>query len=96
MCYDSSTKQFRFTIENGANVNVNSLQVNVIGADGAQTVELTEAKLAKAGNYFAKITYDEAVNGPLKQVKIIPKVVLYDEEQVCVEQALVVEEFGRC
>lgn len=93
-CYGDS--QFSFTIENGVNIKVEGLIVNVIGAQKAETFELNDAKLTKAGTYVGKVRFDTAVGGEIRQVKITPKVVLYDEEQICTEKSLIVESIKSC
>lgn len=95
-CYDAAKKEFRFTVENGINMKVEGLIVNLIGTEKAESIELNDAKLIKAGSYVGKAHYDSAVNGAVQQVKITPKVVLYDTEQICTEQALTVEKVANC
>lgn len=95
-CYDAGKKALSFTVENGLNIKVEGLIVNVIGTEKAETLELNEAKMTKAGTYVGKASFDSAAGGQIRQVKITPKVVLYDAEQICSEQALVVESVKRC
>lgn len=95
-CYDKAAKEIRFTLENGINIKVEGLIVNIIGTNQAQSAELNDAKVGKAGNYMGKVNYDSGSSGDIRQVKITPKVILYDEEQICVEQALVVENIKDC
>ena len=96
LCYSAGKKVLSFTVENGLNIKVDGLIVNVIGGDKAETVELNDAKMTKAGTYVGKVSFDSAAGGEIRQVKITPKVVLYDEEQICSEQAIVVESVGGC
>ncbi len=95
-CYDVGKKALSFTVENGLNIKVEGLIVNVIGSEKAETFELNDARMSKAGTYVGKVAFDTAAGGQIKQVKITPKVVLYDTEQICGEQALVVESVGGC
>ncbi len=90
-CYDGETRDLTFTVENGVNTAVTGLIVNVIGTERAESFELSEARVGKAATYLARITYDAAVGGEIRQVKISPKVTPYDEELICPEQALVIE-----
>jgi len=96
LCYSAGKKVLSFTVENGLNIKVDGLIVNVIGGEKAETVELNDAKMTKAGTYVGKVSFDSAAGGEIRQVKITPKVVLYDEEQICSEQAIVVESVGGC
>lgn len=96
LCYDAGKKALSFTVENGVNIKVEGLIVNIIGSEKAETLELNEAKMTKAGSYVGKASFDSVAGGQIRQVKITPKVVLYDAEQICSEQAIVVESVGGC
>ena len=96
LCYDSGAKELRFTLENGVNIKVEGLIFNIIGSIQAESFELNEAKIGKAGNYLGKISYDSAKSGEIRQIKVSPKIILYDEEQICVDKALVIEEIKAC
>ncbi|MBT4935511.1 hypothetical protein HOL21_03095 [Candidatus Woesearchaeota archaeon] len=96
VCYNAAKKDFSFTIENGVNIKVEGLIVNIIGTQKAETFELNDAKIAKAGTYIGHVTYNSAISGTIRQVKISPKVVMYDEEQICIEKALILESVKGC
>lgn len=96
ICYDVSKKDIAFTIENGINIKVDGLILNTIGSQKADSLELNDAKIGKAGVYLGHMTYDKAVSGDMKQLKITPKVTMYDQEQICTEKALVVENLRAC
>ncbi|MEK6846482.1 MAG: hypothetical protein AABY26_07000, partial [Nanoarchaeota archaeon] len=96
LCYDAGKKALSFTLENGVNIKVEGLIVNIIGTQKAETSEMNEAKMTKAGTYLGQVNYDSALGGEIRQVKISPRVLLYDQEQVCVEQALVKEQVRNC
>lgn len=95
LCYDSGKKVLSFTIENGVNTDINGLVVNVIGTEKAETFEVN-SKIVKAGVHLDHVNYDTSVSGEIRQVKISPKVTLYDSEEVCVDQALVIENVKSC
>jgi flagellin-like protein len=96
ICYDAGSKTVKFTIENGVNIKVEGLIFNVIGTEKAETYELNNAQMGKAGNYLGSVSYDSSVSGEIRQIKISPKVILFDEEQICVEKALIVESVKKC
>ncbi len=96
LCYDQNKKELSFTVENGVNINVEGLIVNLIGAQKAETIELTEAKMGKAGNYMGRVAYDQTTAGQIRQIKISPKVLLYDNEEICAEKAVVAESVRDC
>ena len=93
LCYDSTQQSIRFTIENGVNIKVEGLIVNIIETDKAESIEVNEAKIIKAGTYLGTIKHAAS---SIQQVKIIPKVMLFDQEEICAEQALVVENIRNC
>lgn len=94
LCYDSASQSIRFTVENGVNIKVEGLIVNIIETDKAESVEVNDAKIIKAGTYLGTVKY--AVAGAIQQVKLVPKVMLFDQEEICAEQALVVENIRNC
>jgi flagellin-like protein len=95
-CYDSVKKDISFTIENGVNIDVAGLLVNVIGSKEAKTMNVKDALISKAGTFLGHVPYDSTVSGEIRQIKITPKVVLYEEEQICTEKALVIEGIPAC
>ena len=96
ICYSEGKKELKFTVENGVNIKVTGLLVNIIGSEEAKTSELKDAQIDKAGTYIGKVSFDSSIFGQIKQVKLTPKVILYDVEEICVEKALVVENVKRC
>jgi len=96
VCYDAAKKIFSFSVENGVNINVNGIVVNIIGTQKAESFELNEAKMGKAAVYLGRVPYDTAASGEIRQVKISPKIIPYDREEVCLEQAIVVEKVKPC
>ena len=96
ICYDAKKKVFSFSVENGVNTNVNGLVVNIIGDKKAESFELNEAKMGKAAVYLGRVPYNKAVSGEIQQVKISPKIIPFDQEEVCIEQAIVAEEVKPC
>ena len=95
-CFDRAKNQLFFVIENGVNIEVDGLVVNIIGTKSAQTYTLDDAKIEKAGTYLKYLDYDLATIGDVRQIKIVPKVNMYDEELVCQEKAIVLEKIKNC
>ena len=96
VCYDADKKIFAFTVENGVNINVEGLVVNIIGTEKAETFELNEAKMGKAAVYLGRVPFDTVSSGEIRQVKISSKIIPYDQEEVCIEQAILVESVKAC
>lgn len=95
-CLDRSKNQLFFIVENGVNIKVEELVVNIIGTKQALTHELADAKIEKAGTFMRYVPYDAGEIGDLRQIKIIPKVKMYDEELICQEKAIVLENVRDC
>lgn len=96
LCLERGKNQLYLSVENGINIKVEGLTVNVLGANKATTFELSEARMEKAGVFLKYLSYNIGEFGELRQVKIIPKVKMYDNELVCPEKALVVEKIRDC
>lgn len=93
ICYDGS--QVKFTVENGINIDVQGLIVNVIGTERAETFEISDARMGKAGTYVGKLKFDSS-GGQIRQVKITPKINPLDEEVICPDRALIIESVKSC
>lgn len=96
LCYGASERTIIFTIENGDNIKVEGLIVNVIGTEKAETFELNDAVMEKIGSYVGVIPYDHTTVGEIRQIKFTPEVILFDEGIICIEKSLVVEEIRKC
>ena len=94
-CYDRNAKEIKFTLENGVNVKVEGLVFNVIGTQQAESFEIN-TEIIKAGTYLGNMKYDASTSGDIRQVKISPKINLYEEEQICTDKALIIEEIRDC
>ena len=96
LCYDAGKKEISFTAENGVNIKIEGLLLNAIGAQKAESKDFTDAKIQKALTYVGKMPYDIAVSGEIKQLKVIPKVMFSDKEEICAEQAVTGEKVMVC
>ena len=96
VCYDQTKKQIVFSVQNGVNINVEGLIVSAVGSRKAQTIELDDAKMSKAAQYSGSIAFDKATDGSIRQFKITPKVVFYEEQQICLDQSITTETIPPC
>ena len=96
VCIDREKDIIKLSVENGVNIATTGLMVNVIGTKRAESFELTDADIGKAGVYLTDLGYNLAANGEIRQLKVIPLVTPFDEEVVCTEQALVAESILEC
>lgn len=96
LCSDAATRRVSFTVENGVNTDVQGLLLSIIGTQKAETFELAQAKMTKAGSYVGTVPYDSSDSGPIRQVKITPKIPRQEGELICAEQAIVREQITAC
>ena len=96
VCINSEKDIIKLSLENGVNIATTGLIVNVIGTERAESFDLSDALMGKAGVYMTDLGYNLAANGEIRQLKVIPKVTPFDEEVVCQEQSLVAESVPEC
>jgi hypothetical protein len=87
-----------FLVENGATIDVDSLNFRVIGTNDAYTLELPESSIKKGYPLLKNVPYNYDLFGEISQVKITPRVVLFPGEDpvLCPEQALIIEDIREC
>lgn len=95
LCYHQAAKKISFTVENGVNIDITGLVVNVIGSQKAETFELAQATMGKAGSYVGNLPFDAVAGGEIRQVKITPKITVQGEA-ICIEQAVINELVPSC
>jgi hypothetical protein len=96
ICMNRVKNDLTFTVQNGVNIAIDGVKVSVIGSERAESYDLNDAKMSKAGSYVTHLGYNEELSGDIRQLKIIPKVVLFDTQEICLEQALVIENVPDC
>src|SRR3989344_2338718 len=96
ICFDSSPSILKFGLQNGFEIDIEGLVVSVIGTQRAETFELNEAVINRGSIYRGSLNYDSSVLGTIRQVKISPKITLFEEQVICVEYSLVLENIGAC
>ena len=94
ICLDAG--QLRFTVENGVNIKIEGLLVNVIGTEKVESYELNEASIGKAASYIGKVAFNSATSGKIRQVKLTPKVIMFDAQQICTEKSIILENIENC
>tara|TARA_Y100000310_G_scaffold190615_1_gene190600 strand:+ start:9701 stop:10156 length:456 start_codon:yes stop_codon:yes gene_type:complete len=96
ICFNQNTGKIEFALNNGVNIKVEGFLVNIIGTNQASTAELNDVGLDKAGSFSGVVAYDKSTGGEIRQLRISPKVVLYDKELICTEKSVVVESVANC
>lgn len=96
VCYDTTSRQVVFTIENGITIDVAGAIVNIIGLNKAVSIESNEIVVPKTGTYTGRLNYDSREAGIIRALKITPKVKMNENEVICLEQALTIGNVKPC
>ena len=96
LCFDKYQNQIYFIVENGPNIPLTGLRMRVIGTEAIFVRDLDNSAMEKAGSLLKYVPFGYQTYGEIKQVKLTPKVRLYDEEIICSEQSVVVENVRDC
>ena len=96
VCYDVATDEILFTVENGVQIEVQRLQATAVGRKAAQSYEIPDSKIIRAGSFVGQVDYVEFDNGALRQFKVIPVIESAGQEHFCTEQALTITSVPEC
>ena len=95
-CFDQAKNQLFFIVENGAQIPVEGLLLRVIGANQILTRDVPDSEIDKVGTILKYIPYNRAEFGDVRQIRLTPKITLYDQEITCTEQSVEVEDVRDC
>ncbi|MBD3355224.1 hypothetical protein GF361_04535 [Candidatus Woesearchaeota archaeon] len=99
ICYAGKGEKgyVHFIVENGPSVDLEGLQLRIIGTKNVYNLEIKE-NIPKGNSLLKDIPYNFDGFGDIRQIKITPKIMLYPEEKpiLCPEQALVTGEIRSC
>lgn len=95
VCLRIEKNQIEFIIENGPNIEIKGLVVDLTTADDTAMFEFNETMVGKAGTYFGHIPYT-AASEEFRFLKITPKVFLCNEEPLAINDALVISHLKPC
>jgi flagellin-like protein len=96
ICYNAAEKQLVFTLENGPNIKVTGVVMDVTGATDTITQHLDDVRMARSGSYSRNADYDKTVSGDIRQLKFTPKVTVNKEVLTCTEMALITTRVPDC
>ena len=95
VCYDTTTKEVVFTIENGINIDVSGLILNVVGLEQAVSIE-DNTVIKKIATSNGRIEYDSKTAGPIRLIKMTPKIIVNENELICIAQAITIGKVLPC
>lgn len=86
-----------FIVENGPSIDIEGVQLSIIGSKKIYNLELKD-KIKTGYSLLKDIPYDFDNFGSIRQIKISPKIILYEGEStlLCPEQALTIENIRSC
>ncbi len=96
VCFDRAKKQLFFILENGPNIRVEGVTLNLLAEKKTDTFEVPETKMEKIATVLKQVPYNEEEFGALKRIKFTPKIKLYEEELFCAEQAIEFTDIRDC
>jgi hypothetical protein len=95
-CFDRAKSQVFFIVENGPQIPVEGLLLRVIGQNEVLTQEVPDSEIEKVGTILKYIPYNANEFGDVRQIRLTPKITLYDQEITCTEQSVEMENVGDC
>jgi len=100
VCYSGAgpNGQVSFIVENGPNADISQLQLRIIGSKKIYMTDLADSSIKANYPLMKTIPYNFDLFGSIKQIKLIPRVILFPNEPplVCSEQALILEDIREC
>lgn len=88
ICYLQTTKEIRFTLENGLATPLEGVYVKVEGEGDSKASLLDDSKMGKAEAFVGRIKFDISKDGPLNTLQLVPVVLVDDKKTACTDKAL--------
>ncbi|MEE9524995.1 MAG: hypothetical protein V3V78_00115, partial [Candidatus Woesearchaeota archaeon] len=99
ICYAGTGENgfLHFIVENGPSIDIQTLQLRIIGTQKVYNTEIKE-KILKGHSLLKDMPYDFSEFGSIRQIKITPRITLYPNEDpiLCPEQSVVIGEIRSC
>ena len=96
ICYNPSSHTIELFLENGPEIEVDDLQVRIVGSTGIKTLDsVLEKPLERAVSAQVLFNYPSGI-GDVQQVKLTPVLDVGAEPVFCTNKAVVSEEVGQC
>ncbi|MBN1386500.1 hypothetical protein JW968_06015 [Candidatus Woesearchaeota archaeon] len=94
ICINSTEHLLDLMVENGPNVDIQGLHMIIVDeSDNIDVITLPDSGIPKAGVKHINYTYNHIIlNDDLLQIKLSPIVKINDEDIICKEKALTIEQ----
>ena len=96
VCLNKNVPELYFIAENNHEQDIDGVRLRAIGEKSIFASDLEQSAVKKSDALMKHVPYDLAQYGSVRQLKLTPKVKLYDEEVVCTDQALLAENPRDC
>jgi hypothetical protein len=100
VCYSGTGEDgiIKFIVENGANIDIQSLQLRIIGTKEIYTTKLSDSFVEKGYTLQKVVPYNFNIFGKIRQIKLSPYIMVYANEPhiVCPEQGVTIENVREC
>ena len=96
VCVDKNVPEIYFIAENNQEQDIDGVRLRAIGEKSIFVSDIEGSAVKKSDALMKHVSYDLAQYGNVRQLKLTPKVKLYDEEVVCADQALSIEKVRDC
>ena len=101
LCYNSTAGRVEIILQNTGNYDIDNIQLGVIGNDVSTNNSILSSKLKKGDPIKLNVVYatnniTSADIGPIKQIKLTPKIRTANGEQYCTDAALTVDYINPC
>ncbi len=96
VCYSKTGFVF-FLVENGPSADIVRLQLRLVGTGSKLFLSDITGTEIPANYALAKnVTYDHRSYGDVRQLRLTPRLRVFNQEQFCPEQALTIENLPLC
>lgn len=96
VCFEREKSQVFFIVENGPQIPVEGILLRVIGQKEVLNQDVPDSEIEKVGTILKYIPYNLNEFGEVRQIRLTPKITLYDQEITCTEQSVELEEVRDC
>lgn len=96
ICFNKGKSEISFIVENGPSVDVEGVRLRSIGEKSIFVQDVIDSAIKKGDALMKGISYDLEQYGSIRQLKLTPKIKVYEEEAVCADQALSAEKLRDC
>ncbi len=98
ICYKQagSNSYVEFTVENNALKEASGLRIWIIGNRDLISIKDFSQTIESGNSFSSKAEYDASIIGNVQQIQFTPKIMVGNEEVMCLNKVLGVSEIDKC